>query len=198
MTKLRLPFLIDQGTAASKQVIAWQDGAQERAQRCGALSAQRAEAAHLNSQVGAPICDAVVAERRRAASDGVGEPSRARARRRHTFGPSPWHGYMCGPCHCRGPHVTRGRARAAEGPPACSPLERRVCFASPPYTTTAGRRFRRAPPAGPHTLFGLCKTRVWPQHALRTIRSLPRWGPPLPPPPLPHPLGGQACDVLFI
>ena len=134
MTKLRLPFLIDQGTAASKQVIAWQDGAQERAQRCGALSAQRAEAAHLNSQVGAPICDAVVAERRRAASDGVGEPSRARARRRHTFGPSPWHGYMCGPCHCRGPHVTRGRARAAEGPPACSPLKRRVCFASPPYS----------------------------------------------------------------
>ena len=39
----------------SKQGIAWQNGAQEHVQRCGALSAHWAEAAHLNSLVGAPM-----------------------------------------------------------------------------------------------------------------------------------------------
>ena len=137
MSNLRPICTAKQGVADSQQVMLRQVTVRMQVQRHGSVAAQRTEAAHLFRLDRASIWKMLSAERHRAASDGVGGPSRARARRRHTFGPSPWHGYMCGPCHCRGPHVTRGRARAAEGPPACSPLERRVCFASPPYVRRA-------------------------------------------------------------
>ena len=55
MTKFWLPFLIEQGTVVSKRGIVRQGGAQEHAQRCSAVTAHRAEAAHLFQIDGAPI-----------------------------------------------------------------------------------------------------------------------------------------------